>query len=98
MGRQGAPELELLAVVIVLFAPIIHETFTNSNFDTNTICQFSHGNSFKCRKLKSISQQKCFTDFFTDWHNILNEDVNATLCLGQEHASYYGENSTLDGS
>ena len=38
----GAPELELLAVVIVLFAPILHESLTNSNFVTNTICQLSH--------------------------------------------------------
>ena len=42
VGRQGAPELELLAVVIVLFAPILHESLTNSNFVTNTICQLSH--------------------------------------------------------
>ena len=33
---------ELLAVVIVLFSPILHETLANSNFDTNTICQLSH--------------------------------------------------------
>ena len=98
VGRRGAPELKLLAVVIVLFAPILHETLTNSNFDTNTICQLSHGSSFKCCKLKSISQQKCFADCFTDWHNILNEDLNVTLCLEQEHACYYGINSTLDGS
>ena len=32
VGRRGAPELELLAVVIVLFAPILHESLTNSNF------------------------------------------------------------------
>ena len=32
VGRRGAPELELLAVVIVLFAPILHEYLTNSNF------------------------------------------------------------------
>ena len=81
MGRRRAPELELLAVVTVLFAPILHETFTNSNFDTNTICQLSHSSSFKCRKLKSISQQKCFADCFTDWHNILNENVHVTLRL-----------------
>ena len=37
VGRRGAPELELLAVVIVLFAPILHESLTNSNFVTNTI-------------------------------------------------------------
>ena len=37
VGHQGAPELELLAVVIVLFAPTLHETITNSSFDTNTI-------------------------------------------------------------
>ena len=98
MGRQGAPELELLAVVIVLFTPILHETITNSNFDTNTICQLSHGSSFKCRKLKSISQQKYFADCFTDWHNILNEDVHVALCLEQEHAGYYGVYSTLDGN
>ena len=98
MGRQGAPKLELLAVVIVLFAPILHETITNSNFDTNTIWQLSHGSSFKCRNLKSISQQKYFADCFTDWHNILNEDVHVTLCLEQEHAGYYGVNSTLDGN
>ena len=30
MGRRGAPELELLAVVIVLFAPILHESLTNA--------------------------------------------------------------------
>ena len=76
MGRRGAPELELLAVVIVLFAPILHETLTNSNFDANTVCQLSHGSSFKCRELKSISQQKYFADCFTDWHNIMNEDVH----------------------
>ena len=81
MGRRRAPERELLAVVTVLFAPILHETFTNSNFDTNTICQLSHSSSFKCRKLKSISQQKCFADCFTDWHNILNENVHVTLRL-----------------
>ena len=92
VGRQGAPELELLAVVIVMFAPILHETLTNSNFDTNTVCQLSHGSSFKCRKIKSISQQKYFADCFTDWHNILNEDVHVTLCLEQEHAGYYGVN------
>ena len=34
VGRWGAPELKLLAVVIVLFAPILHETLANSNFDT----------------------------------------------------------------
>ena len=98
VGRWGAPELKLLAVVIVLFTPILHETLTNSNFDTNTICQLSHGSSFKCRKLKSISQQKCFADCFTDWHYILNEDVHVTLCLKQEHGGYYGVNSTLDGN
>ena len=98
VGRRRAPELELLAVVTVLFAPILHETFTNSNFDTNTICQLSHSSSFKCRKLKSISQQKCFADCFTDWHNILNEDVHVTLRLEQEHAGYYGVNPTLDGN
>ena len=98
MGRLGTPELELLAVVIVSFAPILHETLTNCNFDTNTICQLSLGSSFKSRKLKSISQQKCFADCFTDWHNILNEDVHVTLCLEQEHAGYYGVNSTLDGN
>ena len=32
VGRRGTPELELLAVVIVLFAPILHESLTNSNF------------------------------------------------------------------
>ena len=37
VGRRGTPELELLAVVIVLFAPILHESLTNSNFVTNTI-------------------------------------------------------------
>ena len=37
VGRRGAPELELLAVVIVLFAPILHESLTNINFVTNTI-------------------------------------------------------------
>ena len=42
---RGAPELELLAVVIVLFTPTLHENLTNSNFDTNTICQLSHGSS-----------------------------------------------------
>ena len=52
VGRRGAPKLELLAVVIVLFSPILHETITNSNFDTKTIWQLSHGSSFKCRKLK----------------------------------------------
>ena len=98
MGRRGAPKLELLAVVIVLFAPILHETITNSNFDTNTIWKLSHGSSFKCCKLKSISQQKYFADCFTDWHNILIEDVHVTLCLEQEHAGYYGVNSTLDGN
>ena len=98
MGRRGAPELELLAVVIVLFAPILHETLTNSNFDTNTICQLSHGDLFDCRKLKSISWRKCFADCFTDWHNILNEDVHVTLCLEEEYASYYGVKTTVDGN
>ena len=79
MGRRGAPELELLAVVIVLFAPILHETITNSNFDTNTIWQLSHGSSFKCRNHKSISRQKYFADCFIDWHNILNEDVHEDM-------------------
>ena len=97
MGRRRAPELELLAVVIVLFATILHETLTNSNFDTNTICQLSHSSLFKCRKLKSISQQK-LTDCFTDWHNILNEDVHVTLRLEQEHAGYYRVNPTKDGN
>ena len=46
----------------------------------------------------SISQQKCSADCFTDWHNILNEDVHVTLCLEQEHAGYYGINSTLDSN
>ena len=96
VGRQGAPELELLAVVIVLFAPILHETLTNSNLDTNTICQLSHGSSFKSHKPKSISQQKCFADCFTVWHSILN--VHVTLCLEQEHAGYYGVKTTLDGN
>ena len=96
VGRQGTPELELLAF-LVLFAPMLHETLTNSNFDTNTVCQLSHSNLFKCRKLKSISQQKCFADCFTDWYNILNEDVHVTLCLEQEHAGYYGVKTTLDG-
>ena len=86
VGHRGAPELELLAVVIVLFAPILHETLTNSNSDTNTICQLSHSSSFKCRELKSISQQKCFADCFTDWHNILNEDVHVTVCLSRSFA------------
>ena len=45
-----------------------------------------------------FSQQKCFADCFTDWHNILNEDVHVTLCLEQEHAGYYDVNSTLDGN
>ena len=98
MGHRGAPELELLAVVIVLFTPILHEALTNNKFDTNTICQLSHSSSFKCRKLKSISQQKCYADYFTDWHNILNENVHVTLCLEQEHAGYYGVYSTLDGN
>ena len=98
VGRQGAPKLELLAVVIVFFAPILHETLTNSNFDTNTICQLSHGSSFKCHNLKSLSLQKNFADCFTDWHNILNEDVHVTLCLEQEHAGYYNVNLTLDGN
>ena len=98
MGRRGAPELELLAVVIVLFTPILHETLTNSNFDTNTICQLSHGSSFKYCNLKSISQQKCFADCFTDWHNILNEDVHVSLRLEQEHAGYYSVKSTPDSN
>ena len=98
MGRRGTPELELVAVIIVLFTPILRDTLTNNNFDTNTISRLSHGSSFKCCKLKSISQQKCFVDCFTDWHNIVNEDVHVTLCLEQEHAGYYGVNSTLDGN
>ena len=98
MGRRGAPELELLAVVTVFFTPILHETLTNSNFDTNTICQLNHSSLFKWRKLKSISQQKCFADYFTDWHNILNENVHVTLCLEQEYAGYYGVNPTLGGN
>ena len=46
----------------------------------------------------SISQEKYFADRFIGWHNILNEDVHATLSLEQEHAGYYGVNSTLDGN
>ena len=46
----------------------------------------------------SISQRKCFADCFTDWHNILNEDVHVTLCLEQEHAGYYDVKTTLDGN
>ena len=97
VGRRGALELELIAV-LVLFTPIVHETLTNSNFDTNTICQLNHSSSFKCHKLKSISQQKCFADCFTDWHNIMNENVHVTLCLGHRHAGYYGVNPTLEGN
>ena len=95
---MGALELELFASVMVLFVPILHKTLTNSNFDTNTICQLSHGSSVDCRTLKSISQRKCFADCFTDWHNILNEDVLVTLCLEQEYAGYYGVKTTLDGN
>ena len=51
VGSQGAPELKLLSVAIALFTPTLHETLTN------TICQLSHGSSFNCRKLKSISQR-----------------------------------------
>ena len=97
MGCQGAPELDLLTVVMYYSHPL-HETLTNSSFDTNTICQLSHGSSFNCRKLKSISQRKCFADCFTDWHNILNEDVHVTLCLEQEYAGYYGVKTALDGT
>ena len=46
----------------------------------------------------SYSQEKYFADCFIGWHNILNEDVHATLCLEQEHAGYYDVNSTLDGN
>ena len=95
-GAGAPPQLELLAVVIVLFTSILHETLTNINLDTNTICQLSHGNSFKCRKFKSISQQKCSVDCITDWHNILNEDVHVTLCLEQGYAGYFGAKTTLD--
>ena len=100
MGRRGVPELKLLAVVIVLFRLFrLHETLTNSNFDTNTICQLSHGSSFKCRySSQFLSRNTYFADCFTDWHNILNEDVHVTLCLEQEHAGYYDVNSTLDGN
>ena len=45
VGRRGAPELELLAVVIVLFAPILHESLTNSNFVTNYLIPVRHSNS-----------------------------------------------------
>ena len=34
VGCWGAPELEILAVAIVLFPPILHETLTNSNLQT----------------------------------------------------------------
>ena len=74
MEHRSIPELILLVVVIVLFAPIIHETLTNSNFYTNTFYQLM---SLKCHKLKSLSQEKYFADYFTDWHNILSEDVHA---------------------
>ena len=83
VGRRGAPELELLAVVIVFFAPILHETLTNSTLQTPFASLVMVASSFKCCKLKSISQQKCFADCFTHWHNILNEDVHVTLCLEQ---------------
>ena len=33
VGRRGAPELELLAVVIVLFSPILHETLKGNCID-----------------------------------------------------------------
>ena len=45
VGRQGTPELELLALVIALFSPILHETLTYSNFDTNTIVMVVHSNA-----------------------------------------------------
>ena len=64
VGRRAPLNSNYL--LLLLFAPILHETLTISNFDTNTICQLSHGSSFKYRKLKSISQQKCFADCFTD--------------------------------
>ena len=93
MERRGAPELELLSVVIV--TPILHETILIQTPFASLVMVAS---SFKCCKLKSISQQNCFADCFTDWHNILNEDVHVTLCLEQEHAGYYGVNPTLDGN
>ena len=51
-----------------------------------TCCQFVVCST--AVKLKSLSQQKCCADYFTDWHNILNENVHVTLCLEQEHAGY----------
>ena len=98
MGCRVPLNSDYLLLVIILFEPILHETLTNSNFDTYTICQLSHGSSFDCHKLKSISQRNCFVDCFTDWHNILNEDVLLTLCLEQEYAGYYGVKTTLDGN
>ena len=37
VGRQGTPKLKLLAVVIVLFAPILHETLTNMQLLVNCV-------------------------------------------------------------
>ena len=56
MGHQGTPELELLAAVIVLFTPTLHETLTNSNFDTNTICKLSHGSSTAVNSSQFLSE------------------------------------------
>ena len=42
--------------------------------------------------------RNAFADCFTDWHNILNENVHVNLRLEQGHAGYYGVKSTLDGS
>ena len=61
MERRGVPELELLAVVIVLFAPILHETLTNSNFDTNTICQFMAVRSNAVNSSKFLSRNALLT-------------------------------------
>ena len=56
MGRRGAPELELLAVVIVLFAPILHESLTNSNlvqtlFDSSSSFELSDLEWYRAIKL-----------------------------------------------
>ena len=61
VGRRSAPELEQLAVVLVLFAPTLHETLTILA-QTPFASLVMVASSFDCRKLKSLSQRKCFAD------------------------------------
>ena len=60
VGRRGAPELELLAVVIVLFAPILHESLTAILLQT----LFDSSSSFELRDLERYRAIKLIAMLF----------------------------------